>query len=726
MNDNIQKLGIPPVSCFLVKIASRCNLDCDYCYVYQHADQSWRTMPKFIGRKTIDDFIEKLSNYVLELSIKKILIILHGGEPLLYGSTKIASLVALFKHGLPECDVDFSIQTNGVLLTEEICQLFEKNNISVSLSIDGPEEIHNIHRPFRNGKKSFNETCYALEILQRYNNIFTGVISVIDVRFSAEEYFKFFAKYNIPSIDFLLPDANYLRLPPYKENSKNIYIEWLISAFDLWFNTYPQISIRTFESLLACLTGLESQTDAFGFGDVTLLCLETDGTYHDLDVLKVTEEGRSKLNGSVSDTGIVDILKSEKIQLHRNLLSKKGMSKKCLDCNVLDICGGGSVPHRFNHGFENPSIYCDELYALITHAKNKLHSVIQSERNGDYAVLKDTDIEIESYYLRSDGNKSFYDLLAVYQQYCANQIKTILHELKDKKLLSANIYDDFLSLSKKDFAYFGIKPSIRFYCEIAKSQFNGVKRKNLINNDINIQWNEIKNYLSNQYFTTSNLNINSDDPWLRLPFDGVIEFKNDIDGKYEELIKDALFVISEYHHELYKEICNISSSIQFIHDPTASPDKAVSFSDNIVPGCLYIACECSGRLISRNLAAEAIIHEHLHQKLYMLQNFVDLFLQDFPYVVSPWREELRPPSGLLHAIFVFVEVFAFWCFLFKNDKIQPDEIASATIDIGRIFEQLNIGFETLENTSLSSRGVQLKNVLSEKFQKEIENCHILF
>ena len=30
---------------FLLKVHSRCNLACDYCYVYQHADQSWRTRP---------------------------------------------------------------------------------------------------------------------------------------------------------------------------------------------------------------------------------------------------------------------------------------------------------------------------------------------------------------------------------------------------------------------------------------------------------------------------------------------------------------------------------------------------------------------------------------------------------------------------------------------------------------------------------------------------------
>ena len=45
-------------------------------------------------------------------------------------------------------------------------------------------------------------------------------------------------------------------------------------------------------------------TDAFGLGDVSLLSIETDGTYHDLDVLKVVGDGATRLEGSVRGTPI--------------------------------------------------------------------------------------------------------------------------------------------------------------------------------------------------------------------------------------------------------------------------------------------------------------------------------------------------------------------------------------------------------------------------------------
>lgn len=725
----IQELeGIPPVSCFLVKIASRCNLDCDYCYVYQHADQSWKNMPKFLGQEKIKEFIKELLNYTSKTKLKKILVILHGGEPLLYGAKRIIELSSLIRTSLSDCEVDISLQTNGVLLTDETCQLFEKNDIAVSLSIDGPKEIHNLHRPFRTGKDSFYETTRALELLQKYSTIFTGVIAVVDPRFPAKKYFEFFEKYDIPSLDFLLPDANYVKPPPYKENAPDIYINWLIDAFETWFNNYPQITVRTFESLMSCLAGADhtSGTDAFGFGDVSLLCIETDGSYHDLDVLKVTEEGQSSLGCSVSDTSIISVLKSDKIQLHRKLLSKKGMSEKCLKCDVLNICGGGSVPHRFNGNFYNPSIYCNELYKLITHVKEKLNEVIKKEHDNIAIELKDFNFDISSYYLRTNNNKSFYNLLEKYKDYSSNKLLTILDKFKSNDFISENTYLSVTSLQKNDLDNFSIKPAIKFYHEVAKSHLNRVKRKNLVGDDINIDWENITSYLPSVTASCSYPQINENDYWLKVAFEGLIEFRDDSDGKYRDLITDAFNVIKEYDNKLYEEILCISPSIQFIHDTTASPDKAVSFSDNIVPGCLYIACECSGKLISRNLAAESIIHEHLHQKLYMLQNFIDLFTQNHPYIESPWREELRPPSGLLHAIFVFVEVFSFWCYLFENKKIMPQESISANIDIQRIFKQLNTGFEVLKTTKLSSKGKKLQKTLMEKFKKDCEACQILF
>jgi len=76
------------ITSFLVKVASRCNLDCDYCYVYHHADQSWRAMPKLLSAEDRSCFATRLGAYTAQAEITHCAVVFHGGEPLLAGADK--------------------------------------------------------------------------------------------------------------------------------------------------------------------------------------------------------------------------------------------------------------------------------------------------------------------------------------------------------------------------------------------------------------------------------------------------------------------------------------------------------------------------------------------------------------------------------------------------------------------------------------------------------------
>ena len=41
---------------------------------------------------------------------------------------------------------------------------------------------------------------------------------------------------------------------------------------------------------------------------------------------------------------------------------------------VVEACGGGYLPHRFSklNGFDNPSVYCADLYATLDYIQSKL------------------------------------------------------------------------------------------------------------------------------------------------------------------------------------------------------------------------------------------------------------------------------------------------------------------------------------------------------------------
>ena len=92
-----------------------------------------------------------------------------------------------------------------------------------------------------------------------------------------------------------------------------------------------------------------------------------------MDVLKVAGEGATRLVGSVLDTPVEQLASSTAIAAHRRLLTKSGLSDVCRACDVVDVCGGGSVPHRHRAGgFDNPTVYCGEMKALIRHVRTRL------------------------------------------------------------------------------------------------------------------------------------------------------------------------------------------------------------------------------------------------------------------------------------------------------------------------------------------------------------------
>src|SRR5208337_1958559 len=91
-----------------------------------------------------------------------------GGEPLvnrpaLRETTRRARELAEAQ----DAKIAFSITTNGTLLTEEDASFFEAYGFAVTISLDGPRELHGALRPFKGGRGSFDATMRRVEPLLR-------------------------------------------------------------------------------------------------------------------------------------------------------------------------------------------------------------------------------------------------------------------------------------------------------------------------------------------------------------------------------------------------------------------------------------------------------------------------------------------------------------------------------------------------------------------------------
>jgi len=685
------------ITSFLVKVASRCNLDCDYCYVYHHADQSWRKMPKLLAEEHQQAFARRLAEYARATALKRAAVIFHGGEPLLAGADCIAAFVRLIRAAAPDLDIEFGLQTNGLLLSDQALDLLEAEGIAVSLSIDGPREAHDLHRTTRKRRSSFDRVEAALERLKKRPAIFAGVIAVIDASVAPDTLLSFFAGHGVPKVDFLLPDSHHDRPPPGRELDPAIYERWIIGAFDAWLDRYPELPVRTFEALLDVTAGLPSGTDAFGFGDVSLLSVETDGTWHDLDVFKVASEGATRLVGSVLDTPIEQLASSTAIAAHRRLLTKPGLCEQCRGCEVVDVCGGGSVPHRFAAGsFDNPTVYCREMKALVGHVRRRLaDSLTPVEPPADELPAFDLDA--------FELAETSAGIMAELHADAIDEDTAGLAEALEMIGLAEAIPAD------PD----AVRTMARRAGTVAWQRAVRASRSGRTVHDVDgVPIVITEDYLETAHASVDELEVGRNDEWLRKPFGRGIEFEpEDVAAEGRVIIAEALKIIAAWRPALARELHTICSAVQFVRDRSAHPDKIVSFSDNSVPGAMFVSIRLSSGLIDPYDLADSLVHEYRHQKLYLFERRYPT-TQPGTLVVSPWREDLRPASGLLHAIFVFVELRRFWEHVRDHGPARLNNRAIAQLeDTERNLAQ---AFETLRGCHLTKAGRALSSLLERR------------
>lgn len=381
--------SIPLINTFLCKVASRCNLDCDYCYMYHHADQSWRDRPRFMSDETVMAFARNLSDYVANVKLDGVSVLLHGGEPLLTGEERVIRFCETVRKTVePQgAAVEFAMQTNGVLLTPRWLEVLNSLGVTFGISLDGDQAANDRHRIDHSGVSSHADVERGLRVVQEspHRSLFRGFLSVIDIENDPLETYRYLMNWEPPRLDFLLPEGTHDRPPPGIQGGgvgrrPTPYADWLIPIFDEWFRNPGQTGVRLFENLIDVLLGGRSQTDGTGEGSFNLVTIETDGAIEDVDLFKAAYPGAPGLGlpseppPNVFTTSFSDLTSWPTVIERHQLNMREGLCKTCRECPAVEACGGGFVPHRWSaeHGFSNPSVYCADLYKLSAHVNRAL------------------------------------------------------------------------------------------------------------------------------------------------------------------------------------------------------------------------------------------------------------------------------------------------------------------------------------------------------------------
>lgn len=364
-----------PFRSFVLKIHARCNLRCDYCYMYEMADQTWRTRPQVMSRATIDLTAVRIAEHAEAHDIRDVDVILHGGEPLLAGPEIISYLTTAVRAELGAGKrAQISVQTNGIQLDSQFLDLFDKLDVTIGISLDGDEEMHDRHRRYANGSGSHTLTAAAASRLSGHR-LFSGILSVIDLRNDPVRTYESLLGFSPPIIDFLLPHGNWSAPPPGRqpEDTGARYGDWLVAVFDRWYRAGArETRIRLFEEIINLLLGGSSHAEGVGLSPVTVVVVESDGSIEQSDMLKAAYQLAGATGLNVARDSFDAALLTAGMAARQ--LGLAGLAAQCQACPVARICGGGLYPHRYRAGtgFANPTVYCPDLYHLISHIRGQL------------------------------------------------------------------------------------------------------------------------------------------------------------------------------------------------------------------------------------------------------------------------------------------------------------------------------------------------------------------
>lgn len=372
-----------------VKIASRCNINCKYCYIYNMGDHSFEHQPKIMSREVYRELANRIREHCFEHDLDWFRIFLFGGEPLLAGKEFIKEFVTYFRYVCePDIKLDFGVQTNGTLLDAEWYTLLKKLGVRVGISLDGPKEFNDMNRVDMKGEGTYDRVMEAVETIRPlgYKPAFNCFLN-IDA--DPVETYNHFKKTNIAALDFLFPDANFFQLPKGLHHSEDHidwsntpYADWWIRLFDHWFyDSQPKPKIRYLDNLIKIILGHNVGYDNAGIQRFEFVMLETNGDMEAVDDLRVCGDGFTQSKFNIMTSPLQDAVQNPLIRMHMSC--KEKLCRQCQVCPAKEICGASYLPTRYSerNGFNNPSVYCADLLKVITHVRNAVIGELKKTGN---------------------------------------------------------------------------------------------------------------------------------------------------------------------------------------------------------------------------------------------------------------------------------------------------------------------------------------------------------
>lgn len=364
----------PPITSLLIKPASAvCNLDCAYCFYLDRDADPYKALP---ARRMSFDILERLVDGYLFYSYPNSTFAFQGGEPTLAGLPFFEKLVDLQQSlGRNGQSVSNAMQTNAMLIDKSWCDLFRTYKWLLGVSLDGPEDVHDLYRYNKNGHGTWKRVMESVELLKKHGVEFNilCVLNQANVG-KPKELYRFFRGLGIDNVQYIpLAEFDGEGNPlPYTITAEQ-YGRFLCETFDAWWPERRRTRIRFFDNLAEALAGQKPGTCTMHETCDSYVVVEYNGDVYPCDFFV---ESGWKL-GNVELDSWPEIARRTR---RYSFASKKTLAHpECQVCEYQSICHGGCP--KFRHGprrsFDDLDYFCQAYKMIYGRANGPLREEVR-------------------------------------------------------------------------------------------------------------------------------------------------------------------------------------------------------------------------------------------------------------------------------------------------------------------------------------------------------------
>ena len=379
-----------------------CNLNCEYCF---YIEKQALFGPGEQYRMSDDVLSAFITNYITSQPTPVVEFVWQGGEPTLLGIDFFNRVVELQKPFAGTKSITNSLQTNGILLTDEWCVFLSRNGFMVGISIDGPKDVHDRYRHDREGKGTFDKVMCGLRLLQKHKveyNVLTAVAR--ETARQGLEVYRFLRDHGVEFIQFSpvverMPDAcsaqHGLKLacpasldktePQTEVTPWSVipeeYGDFLIAIYEEWVrHDVGRVFVMNFEWALNAWMGNSSPVCIHAEQCGRSLVIEHNGDVYACDHCVYPEY---KLGNVSSET--LPAMAERSRQAGFGVAKKTALPRWCRECQVLAACRGGCPKHRFiMSNYKEPGLHylCEGYKKFFLHIRKYCHAMTQLLEHG--------------------------------------------------------------------------------------------------------------------------------------------------------------------------------------------------------------------------------------------------------------------------------------------------------------------------------------------------------